>query len=159
LSEAAGRWGPKSRSHSFTARVAKSIPRVQADKRAISAVLDELIDNAVKFSPDGGTIELAARRTSDGVELAVTDEGIGLEADTLDRLSAAFVQAEPGETRRFGGLGLGLTFAAGVLAAHGTHLDVARTKDGGAAFSFTLPSVGMVSRTTGRSGGNDEVKR
>jgi signal transduction histidine kinase len=159
LSEAADRWRDQSPAHTFVVRAAKSIPRVQADKRAISAVLGELLDNAVKFSPKGGTIELTARRTGEGVELAVADEGIGLEPDTFERLSAAFVQAEPGETRRFGGLGLGLTFAAGVLAAHGSRLDVAGTNGSGAAFSFTLPSIVMVSRLPGGSKRNDEVKR
>ena len=155
LSRVVERWTRRAPRHRFATQAGTSLPRVATDERAITRVLDELVDNAVKFSPDGGTIELRARRVGDGVELSVADEGIGLEADTLHRLSSAFVQAEPGETRRFGGLGLGLTYAAGVLSAHGTHLEVEGTKDAGATFSFTLP--GMVSRMAGRTRRDDDV--
>ena len=155
LSRVVERWTRRAPRHRFATRAGKSLPRVATDERAITRVLDELVDNAVKFSPDGGTIELRARRVGDGVEFSVADQGIGLEADTLHRLSSAFVQAEPGETRRFGGLGLGLTYAAGVLSAQGTHLEVEGTKDAGATFSFTLP--GMVSRMAGRTRRDDDV--
>jgi len=149
LSRVADRWTARAPAHTFTVRVPKTLPQVSGDERALTRVMDELVDNAVKFSPNGGTIELRARRAGEAVEISVADEGIGLEAETLDRLSAAFVQAEPGETRRFGGLGLGLTYAAGVLSAHGTPLAVQGTKDAGATFSFTLPAIGMVSRMAG----------
>ena len=156
LSAVAARWRGQSPRHRFVVRVPKSLPKVGADERALATVVDELIDNAVKFSPKGGKVELRARRTSAGVEFAVADEGIGLEPDALERLTAAFVQAEPGETRRFGGIGLGLTFAAGVLAAHGSRLDVEATKDG-ATFSFVLSPIGMVSRMSGRGRQDGDV--
>jgi len=155
LSRLVDRWARRAPRHRFELRAAKSLPRVATDERAITRVMDELVDNAVKFSPDGGMIELRARRVGDAVEFSVADQGIGLAGDTLQQLSSAFVQAEPGETRRFGGLGLGLTYAAGVLSAHGTRLQVHGTKDGGATFSFTLP--GMVSRMAGRVRRDDDV--
>jgi signal transduction histidine kinase len=157
LAAAAERHRGLSRRYRLSVRVPKSLPRVAADARSLTAALGELVDNAVKFSPGGGTIELRARRVPGAVEIAVADEGIGLDADELARFSAAFVQAEPGTTRRFGGLGLGLTFAAGVLAAHGSHLVVEGTKDAGATFSFTLPAIGMVTRMSGASNKRDDV--
>jgi len=157
LTSVAERWRLRSPRHTFTVRAPKSLPGAIADERAITRVIDELVDNAVKFSPTGGPIELRARRTSGGVEIAVSDEGIGLEPAALEQLTAAFVQADPGETRRFGGLGLGLTFAAGVVAVHGGRLDVHGEKDGGTTFSFTLPAVGMVTPMSGRDRRDDSV--
>lgn len=150
LAAVAARWRRRSR-HDFKVRVPKSLPRVNADPEAIATVLDELLDNAVKFSPEGGTVELRAQRGNEGVEISVSDEGIGMEAEEVERLSSAFVQAEPGETRRFGGLGLGLTYAAGVLASHGSRLRVEAVPAGGSTFSFVLPPAGMVSRMRDRA--------
>jgi signal transduction histidine kinase len=150
LTPAAERWTARAPRHRFSVRAAKSLPKVGADERAISRVIDELVDNAVKFSPDGGPVELRADRSGDAVRFTVADRGIGLDPEALERLSAAFVQAEPGETRRFGGLGLGLTYAARVLAAHDATLAVEGTKAGGTSFSFSLPSISMVSRMSGR---------
>jgi signal transduction histidine kinase len=151
LEQAAARWRGRSRLHKLVVQVPKSLPRVAADLVSIARVLDELIDNAFKFSPEGGTVELRARRAGDAVEFAVADEGIGIDSEALDRLSQAFVQADPGKTRRFGGLGLGLTFANGVLAAHDGRVSVRATKDGGATFTFELPTIGMVSRMPDRA--------
>lgn len=151
LSDAAARWRRRTRRHEFNVRAPKNLPRINVDRHAITTVLDELLDNAVKFSPEGGSVELRARRENGGVEITVSDQGIGMASEEVERLAAAFVQAEPGQTRRFGGLGLGLTYAAGVLAAHGSRLRVAADPDGGSTFSFTLPTTGMVSRMRDRA--------
>jgi signal transduction histidine kinase len=151
LTEAASRWRGRSRRHKFVVRSPKSLPRVSADRRTITNVLEELVDNAVKFSPDGGEIELRATRVGNGVKIAVQDQGIGMDPEAVQQLASAFVQAEGGETRRFGGLGLGLTYTSGALAAHGSALEVSAEPDGGATFSFTLPTAGMVARMPSRA--------
>jgi len=151
LEDAAARWEQKASRHDFTVAASRSVPQANADARAISNVLDELLDNAVKFSPDGGTVELRARRVKDGVEVTVKDQGIGMDPEQVGRLTAAFVQADPSDTRRFGGLGLGLTYSAGVLTAHDAHLDVLAAPDGGSSFRFTLPAIGIVKRMPNRA--------
>jgi two-component system, OmpR family, sensor histidine kinase ChvG len=107
--------------------------------------LDELIDNAIKFSPTGGAVELAARRTKDGVEFSVTDEGIGISPERADAITVAFNRAHPEDGERFGGLGLGLAYASGVLGAHGSRLSL-RPAAAGTTFIFVLPTTSMVTR-------------
>lgn len=152
LSAAAERWEHENRRHPIRVVAARSLPRVHADPEAMARVLDELIDNAVKFSPEGGEVELRARRSKEGVEISVSDEGIGLSADEAAQLTRAFSQVESGDRRRYGGLGLGLAYVSGVLAEHGASLSVGSKDGSGAAFSFVLPAAGMVSRMPARSG-------
>jgi signal transduction histidine kinase len=145
------RWALRSRRHKMTVSAPKALPEVSADPEAIGRVLDELIDNAIKFSPDG-TIELGARLVGDAVEFSVRDEGPGIDIERVEALREAFRQADTGDTRRFGGLGLGLAFAEGVLHAHGTRLAIATTKDVGTTCSFTLPAAGSVTRMSSTRG-------
>jgi signal transduction histidine kinase len=141
LDEASERWSGRSRAHTIRVRAPKSIPNVHADASLIGRVLDELIDNALKFSP-GGEVELEARATDAGVEFEITDDGPGIDPDRLEALRSAFSQAESGDTRRFGGLGLGLAFVEGVLIAHGAQLEITSDVGSGTACSFVLPRAG-----------------
>lgn len=150
LAEAAERWRQRGGRHPFRVAAPQSLPRVRGDADALGRVLDELIDNAVKFSPDGGAVELRARRSKTGVEISVADEGIGISTEQAGELTNAFAQVESGDRRRFGGLGLGLTYVSGVLNAHGSGLAFS-TEPGGTAFSFALPTAGMVSRMPARA--------
>jgi signal transduction histidine kinase len=150
LAEAADRWVHDSRRHPIGVTAPRSLPRVHADPDVLARALDELIDNAIKFSPQGNRIELRARRTRDGVEFSVTDKGIGIPADQLGELTGAFAQAESGDRRRYGGLGLGLAFVSGVLDAHASRLSVTSEPGAGTTFSFTVPTAGMVSRMPAR---------
>ncbi len=129
----------------ITVSVSRSLPMIVADPSAIGRVLDELLDNAIKFAPDGA-IELRARRSGDRVELAVTDGGPGIDAMRVEALRGAFTQADTGDTRRYGGLGLGLAFSEGVLAAHGSVLEIATAPGKGTTCSFTLPTASRVTR-------------
>ncbi len=151
LDEAAGRWRPRGRRHPVRVEATRSLPRVHADPNALSRVLDELIDNAIKFSPDGGPIELRARRGKDGVEISVADSGIGISPEQSKELIRAFAQVESGDRRRYGGLGLGLAYVSGVLAAHNAALTLRSEPGGGTTFSFTLPTASMVSRMPART--------
>lgn len=152
LEDAAERWKHRVRKHPVRVVAARSLPRIHGDPEALARALDELIDNAMKFSPDGGAVELRARRTKTGVELSVNDHGIGMSADEAVELTRAFAQADPGDRRRFGGLGLGLAFVSGVLRAHGSSLTVRSAPGEGSTFSFTLPTASMVSRMPAKSG-------
>jgi signal transduction histidine kinase len=151
LHDAGKRWQGRSRRHKIQVNASASLPSVMVDREAIARVLDELLDNAIKFSP-GGAVELRATEAGDRVEFAVRDEGPGMDAERVEALREAFSQAETGDTRRFGGLGLGLAFAEGVLAAHGARLEIATAPDQGTTCSFTLPAASSVTRMSSARG-------
>jgi signal transduction histidine kinase len=152
LDSSAERWAHTGRRHPIAVDAPASLPRVHADPDAMARVLDELIDNAVKFSPDGGPIELRARKTRAGVEFSVADRGIGVSPELAAEFTQAFSQMESGDRRRFGGLGLGLTYVSGVLAAHDASLSIDTDADAGTTFSFVLRTASMVSRMPARTG-------
>jgi len=93
--------------------------QVQGDARRLDQVLSHLLDNAVKFSPNGGVVSLTLEREAEMVVIQVMDEGIGLSRDQLDRVFDRFYQVDGSATRHFGGAGLGLALVKEVVEAHG----------------------------------------
>jgi signal transduction histidine kinase len=144
LREAEARWKGRSRRHRIDVHVPRDLPDVSGDREVLARVLDELIDNAIKFS-SGGVVELGATQLDGSVEFTIRDEGEGMDVQRVEALRAAFTQADTGDTRRFGGLGLGLAFTEGVLRAHGSRLDITTALGEGTTCSFTLPVTGSVS--------------
>jgi len=114
---------------------------VHGDRNRLSQVLDNLLGNAAKFSPDGGTITLRARLADDGkrVVVSVTDEGIGIAADRLPHLFERFYQGDRMIKHRFGGTGLGLYIVKQIIEAHGGTVSVESQEGEGSTFSFVLP--------------------
>jgi len=109
---------------------------VRADPDRICQVLGNLIGNAIKFTPRGGRITLAARRDGSEVRVSVTDEGPGIPAEDLSRVFEPYWQA-PGTARL--GAGIGLKIAKGLVEAHGGRIWVESKVGVGTTFSFTLP--------------------
>ena len=99
-------------------------------------MLDQLVSNAIKFSPDGGTVTVSARVTPEGIELAVTDEGIGVPPSERDRIFSKFYKAGEGHGR---GTGLGLFIAQGLVQQMGGRIRVDALQSGGSRFVFALP--------------------
>ena len=93
--------------------------QLQGDARRLGQVLRHLLDNAVKFSPNGGKVSLSLEREAEMVVVQVKDEGIGLTADQLERVFDRFYQVDGSATRHFGGTGLGLALVKEVVEAHG----------------------------------------
>jgi PAS domain S-box-containing protein len=113
---------------------------VEADPARIAQILGNLLHNASKFTPEGGTIRLIALERDHEVELRVEDTGIGIEAAQLPRLFEPFVQLDAGEGRAAGGLGIGLALVRRLAELHGGRAGAASDGPGrGAAFSVTLP--------------------
>jgi PAS domain S-box-containing protein len=148
LTTLAADWRRRSPSHRIETVVDASLPRVLGDERLLRRSLEELVDNAVKFSPDGGTVTLGARRTSvlrgealrPAVEVSVADEGIGIPAEDLPRIFSDFQQLDGSETRSYGGLGLGLSFAQRIVEAHDGEIEVSSEPDHGTTVTITLPA-------------------
>jgi signal transduction histidine kinase/DNA-binding response OmpR family regulator len=126
-------------------RIDPALPPVVADREKLSAVLENLVINAIKFTPEGGRILIAARRgtvaggTRAVAEIEVTDTGIGIPPDQLGRIFNRFHQVESSTTRRFGGVGLGLAIVKSILEAHGASIQVDSVEGKGTAFRFQLP--------------------
>jgi len=116
---------------------------VEADPARLQQVFWNLIKNGVKFTPEHGRIMLESLNPSPGqIEVRVTDNGIGIEPDKLDRIFNAFEQGQVSITRRFGGLGLGLAISKAMVEAHGGRIRAeSRGKDQGATFTISLKTV------------------
>jgi PAS domain S-box-containing protein len=145
------RWRSRSDRH----RVEEDItgrPRVLADRRLLERSIDELIDNAVKYSPEGGEVyvrtELIGAPDGRAVQISVADEGIGISPADFDRIFADFSQLDGSATRRYGGLGLGLPFVQRVVTAHGGTIDAKSEPGRGSVFVIRLP-VTAVARGNG----------
>jgi PAS domain S-box-containing protein len=115
---------------------------VQGDEARIQQVLWNIVRNAVKFTPAGGRVEVRTRLAGGELEVACTDTGIGIHADALPRIFLAFEQADADVSRRFGGLGLGLAIAHGLVARHHGSLRAhSEGRDRGAVFTLRLPTT------------------
>jgi len=110
-----------------------------ADRDKVRQVLANLVDNAVKFSPNGGTVTVDARRTRDGVQVRVLDEGSGVPQGEQERIFRKFYRAGLG-SREAGGTGLGLFIARGLASAMGGRLWVDSETGRGGCFVFELPT-------------------
>jgi signal transduction histidine kinase len=138
-------WRERTAKHRFETDVPPGIPAARADATLIGRVIDELMDNAVKYSPEGGRVSVAlASENSRGtglVRVEVSDQGIGIESGDLDSIFQDFSQVDASFTRSFGGLGLGLAFVKRVVEAHGGTITVTSEPGRGSTFSFTVPAA------------------
>lgn len=121
-----------------TTGTAHALARV--DEAVVESALDAVIDNAVKFSPDGAEIELSALRTDDGCRIAVRDHGPGLEPEELEQAADRFWRSA--RNQNVPGSGLGLAIAMDLLRSVGGRLEVDSPDGGGLRVSFDLPAAG-----------------
>lgn len=112
--------------------------RVKGDPNKIEQVLDNLVSNAVKYT-NQGEIRIVSRRDGDKVRVEVSDTGIGISSEHLERLFDRFYRTDKARSRDKGGTGLGLAVVRSILAAHDTGIDVRSRVGEGTTFSFTLP--------------------
>jgi signal transduction histidine kinase len=114
---------------------------VMADKGRINQVLDNLIGNAIKFSPNGGTINVEMYEQDDTVCVVVSDQGVGVPEEKQDRIFDRLYQADSYSRRRFGRTGNGLAIVKRIINAHRGRIWVESKVDQGSSFYFTLPRV------------------
>ncbi|MBK6880245.1 MAG: HAMP domain-containing histidine kinase [Elusimicrobia bacterium] len=123
------------------------LPVIPADEEKIKQVITNLVSNAYKFTPEGGTITLRAKDAPDAVIIAVEDTGIGIPKEHVGQLFERFKQV-PGTRERFGGpkgTGLGLAISKGIVLGHGGKIWVESELGRGSVFSFSLPKATAVS--------------
>ena len=120
-------------------RLPKGETVVTADQRWLTLAVDELIDNAVKFSPEGGRILIKVEASVDAVEISVSDQGMGMTAQHHEVIFGDFVQGDNSDTRRFGGLGLGLAVVRRVVEGHGGTISCKSAPGHGTTFVIGLP--------------------
>ena len=119
---------------------------VHADRDRIDQVLSNLLENAVKYSPDGGPIAVTVERRGGEVEVRVADAGVGIPVEHRENVFERFYQADDeAGRRRFGGLGLGLYISRAIIDAHGGRIWAAANADAehGSVFGFRIPRVAM----------------
>jgi len=102
-------------------------------------VLDNLISNAIKFTPAEGQVQVALRSRGDEVEIAVSDTGIGIPPGELERIFDRFYQVEDHMIRRHGGMGLGLSIVKGLVELHGGRVWAESVPEQGSRFVVMLP--------------------
>jgi signal transduction histidine kinase len=111
---------------------------VVVDQQKFLWVLDELLENAIKFTPSKGIIKFKYRHQGDSVLISISDSGIGIPADKIGEVFEPFHQLDGSSTRRYGGTGLGLSLARAILKAHGSDIQIASTEKKGTEISFVL---------------------
>ncbi|MFN3476788.1 MAG: ATP-binding protein [Candidatus Methylomirabilales bacterium] len=140
-----------------------SLPEVLVDPQEVGRAVALLLDNAMKFTPDGGRVVVAVRRvpssefqvqnlepgtwnlergTGEFVEISITDTGIGIPEDQHQKIFDRFYQVDSSATRRYGGTGLGLALVKQIVEAHGSKIEVESRVGQGSTFRFRLPVAG-----------------
>jgi PAS domain S-box-containing protein len=120
-------------------RLQEDLPLVKADAKELMHVFRNLISNAIKFNREGGEIVVEAGEKEGVAEVCVSDTGIGIPEDKLDKIFDRLYQIDPSSTRAYGGTGMGLAIARGIVEAHGGRITVESELGKGSRFCFTLP--------------------
>lgn len=151
------RWKSRASSHQLVQKpLASGMPRILGDPKMVSRSLDELMDNAVKFSPAGGKIEITAQPYLNGspsrkpskIVITVRDQGIGIEKGRIGELFKDFQQLDGSDTRSYGGLGLGLAYVRRIATALGGDVSVESRLGKGSSFSLMLPVADITTERT-----------
>jgi len=119
-----------------------AIPAVQADSEKIGWVMNQLLDNGIKFTPSGGSVVINLKEEGNSlIQISITDTGIGIPPHRLKEIFEPFHQLDGSSTRHYGGTGLGLSLVRQIIEAHGSLLDVQSVEGKGTTFKFPLLAV------------------
>ncbi len=138
LRGAAVAFRPLSDRHALTADIPGDLPLAQGDQTATDVIVGQLLENAFKYSPDGGAVRVRARADGEWIEVTVEDEGIGIAPGDHERIFERFVQGETGDRRRFGGIGLGLYIVRQLARAQGGDVDASSRLECGTRMRLRL---------------------
>jgi signal transduction histidine kinase/DNA-binding response OmpR family regulator len=138
---------PRNGSHPLHLEVPEEPIPVWGDRDRISEVLENLISNAIKYSPAGGEVEVLLQRGDDEATVSVSDRGLGIERKDLDRLFKPFSRVRTRETASIEGSGLGLYICDRIVRAHAGRMSVVSAPGGGSTFSFKVPIYGAAAQS------------
>lgn len=139
LQEAAHLFAVASKKHRIILDCPDDLPEIAGDFTRLQRVMKNLLSNAIKYSPDGGTVTLGARREESNITIWVKDEGMGIPADSLEKVFNRFYRVNHRGPIPPGGIGLGLALVREVVRAHKGEVWVESTVGRGSTFYFTLP--------------------
>ncbi|MHC5292128.1 cell wall metabolism sensor histidine kinase WalK [Listeria welshimeri] len=123
----------------FKRHIPKEPVIIEIDEDKVMQVLDNIISNANKYSPDGGRISFYLKKFEDEIEISIADEGLGVPEEDLANVFDRFFRVDKARSREMGGTGLGLAIAREVIEAHGGRIWAERNKSKGTVIKFTLP--------------------
>jgi signal transduction histidine kinase len=125
--------------HRIVVSTPPDVRTVYADEQRLQQILTNLIDNAIKYSPDGGMIMVRCHRSGNEAVVAVSDQGIGIAPEHLNKLFERFFRTEQRRTHGVSGTGLGLPIVDAIVRAHGGRIWAESVVDEGTTLTFTLP--------------------
>lgn len=148
IEETANEFQMMTHNYQFLVMLPSRLPAVMADPRRTRQVLRNLVENAVKYTPQAGPITIAAQVIPGFVQISVTDQGIGIEAEQLESIFDRFYQVDSASTRKVGGSGLGLSICKAIIEAHGGRIWAESQPRAGSTFHFTLPQADSIQGKT-----------
>lgn len=116
-----------------------ALPKIKGDEARFLQVMINLLDNAIKYTPQGGKVIVSAKAVSDVLEIDISDTGIGIASEDLPRIFERFYRVDKARSRELGGTGLGLSIVKHIVQAHGGQVRVVSELGKGSTFSFTIP--------------------
>jgi two-component system phosphate regulon sensor histidine kinase PhoR len=131
----------KARSKSIDIQRVTGKSSVVADIGRLEQVLVNLLDNAIKYTPENGLIRISTKEEGDTVTISVTDTGVGIGAKHLPRIFERFYRVDPARSRSEQSTGLGLSIVKHIIQLHGGEVAVQSTPGAGSTFSITLPKA------------------
>ena len=135
--------------HTVLADIPDDLPGAIGDTMATDIIVGQLLENAFKYSPDGGTVVVRARPAGGWIEVTVEDEGVGIGDDDRERIFDRFVQGETGDRRRFGGVGIGLFIVRRLAQAQHGEVFATSRPAGGTIMCLRLRPAGPLGSGAG----------
>ncbi|MDR0951785.1 MAG: cell wall metabolism sensor histidine kinase WalK [Oscillospiraceae bacterium] len=129
--------------HSFTAEIAQPLPEIVGDRSRLEQVLLNLVSNAIKYTRDGGRIEISAEAAGGFVNISVKDNGIGIPEEDLPKIFERFYRVDKARSRQFGGTGLGLAIVQEIVNRHNGKIEVRSRLGEGTEVVVALPVGGL----------------
>ncbi len=142
LVRAAVERAPFTKYHEARVEVPADLPPLRCDAERLKQALVVVLDNAIKYSPDGGEVRVVVAMAGESVTISISDEGVGMPLDRIPGLFEPFTQLDMSSTRRFGGMGLGLFLAYSIVRAHGGAITATSEEGVGSTFTIRVPISG-----------------
>ncbi|MBT0654030.1 ATP-binding protein [Geomobilimonas luticola] len=141
IRETVALFGSSFPTHDITTSSPPDLPLAWGNAEDLHRVLNNLVSNAIKYSPNGGKVSITTSREDDTVVIAVRDEGIGIPSHALERIFERFYRVDNSDSRTFGGIGLGLALSKEIMTAHSGRIWVESAPGKGSTFFCSLPVV------------------